>query len=216
MSGLRSLLKHLVPSTLMQQKLGTKGCVLLTFDDGPHPAITPRVMNLLERHGARGLFFVPGTRIDRAPWLLREILDRGHGLGNHGFSHLPCSRLSYVQIVDEIRRGADAIEHVCGVRTALFRPPLGDVTLNLFVAARRARHRIFRWSIDTGESGHSQGASADALARGLLAGIRDRAIVLSHDDQQEVPRMLEQILPSLVERGFDLRAGLASTRWCGE
>ncbi|MCI5121153.1 MAG: hypothetical protein D3908_08195, partial [Candidatus Electrothrix sp. AUS4] len=74
-------LKQLVPPSIVRQKLSVKGCILFTFDDGPDPEITPRVLDVLDEYGARGLFFIPGIRIKKAPDLLKEIINRKHGIG---------------------------------------------------------------------------------------------------------------------------------------
>src|SRR5665213_488321 len=66
---------------------GCSNSILFTFDDGPHPDVTPRILSLLERYKARAVFFVVGARIPRAPHVLRTILEQGHALGNHSFSH---------------------------------------------------------------------------------------------------------------------------------
>ena len=66
---------------------GLNDAVLLTFDDGPHPESTPVVLELLKQYNARAIFFVVGARIQRAPHLLKIILDEGHAIGNHSYSH---------------------------------------------------------------------------------------------------------------------------------
>lgn len=213
MAGLGTALKGLVPSFIFQQKLDVAGAVLFTFDDGPHPEITPRVMDVLERHDARGLFFVPGNRIPRAPQLLREIVARGHGLGNHSATHTDCSKLDYRQIVAEIEQCNAQLLDLAGVVCRHYRPPRGIVTPALLLAARRCGQRIVRWSADSGEYSVMKGATGAAMAERFMAQMHDRAIVLSHDDIDTVPDFLAIALPQLAARGLDMKGGLASLGW---
>lgn len=208
-----SLLKHVVPASIIQQKLDVKGCILFTFDDGPHPEITPRVLDILEQYGARGLFFILGNRIKRAPKLLKEIIDRKHGVGNHSFTHTTCSHLSFREIIDDINKCRDEILSLTGITTKLYRPPMGVVSPSLIFASRKSNHRLIRWSLDSGEYSYIQNATSSELADNFFRILHDRAIVLSHDDNETVPSFLELILPRLVDSGFDLRSGLLSLRW---
>ena len=213
MLGLALLAKELLPSSLVRQKLDCRGSVLFTFDDGPHPEITPRVLDVLDRYGAKGLFFVPGVRIPRAPELLREILRRGHGLGNHSFQHRDASLLAGHEITADLCQCRREIQQITGFFTRVYRPPKGIVTTGALRAAWKTEHSIVRWSLDSGEySSLRKGSSAD-LAQNVLAKIHDRAIILSHDDVPAVPGYLEAVLPRLLDRGIDLNRGLESLRW---
>lgn len=103
--ALVSIIKSLMPQWLVRHRLDKNGgrAVLLTFDDGPHPEITMRVLDLLDRYGVRALFFIPGLRADNAPELPREIIKRGHKIGNHSFSH-DMDRLSFMENKTDIER----------------------------------------------------------------------------------------------------------------
>lgn len=207
------LFKHIVPASIIQQKLVGKGQVLFTFDDGPDPDITRKVLDIMEKYEARGLFFIPGIRIKRAPELLQEIVQRKHGLGNHSLSHTSNASLSFRKLVKEINDGSDEIFFVSGVRTAIYRPPMGIVPLKLIVAAQYCRHKIMRWSLMSGEYSHLVNATAQELADNLLNDIREQAIVVSHDDHEAMPEFLELVIPQLIDRGFDLKTGLSSVKW---
>ena len=81
----RALLRAASVTSRLDRKAGNS--VLLTFDDGPHPEVTPAVLDLLKQYDARAVFFVVGNRIPLAPWVLRQILDGGHQIGNHTYYH---------------------------------------------------------------------------------------------------------------------------------
>jgi peptidoglycan-N-acetylglucosamine deacetylase len=203
-----SIAKSCIPRQVLRQRLNRKGrgAVLLTFDDGPHPDATPRVLDLLDRWNARAVFFIPGTRVAEAPHLLSEILKRGHRLGNHTFSHRV--KVDYRAYVDDIQRCQQLLYDMTGQYPRYFRPPKGHLTLASYFAIKYCRLVIVRWSFDTGEHSNLRTATPEQRAACLLAHVQDRAIVLSHDDTEDTPQMLELALPRLVERGFDLATGV--------
>lgn len=213
MINLRSNLKkfkQFIPASIIRQKLDMNNSILFSFDDGPHAEITPRVLDCLDKYCARGLFFIPACRIINAPKLIKEILSRGHSIGNHSFTHTLVSQLSYQEIKNEINACKNELFLHCGFETSLYRPPQGIITPSLIVAAWRCRHKIVRWSFDSGEYSYMRGAVPSDLADNFLNNIHDRAIVLSHDDKETTPDFLKLVLPRLVERGIDLKNGLHS------
>ncbi len=210
MNRFKYILKRTIPESIIRHRLNLKNCILFTFDDGPHPEITPKVLDVLDQYGARGLFFIPSSRIFRSPKLLKEIIDRKHGIGNHSTTHTACSDLSFRQIVNEINGCKDDILSHCGIVTKHYRPPLGITTISLLAAAWRTNHKIVRWSISSGEYSDMRGKTPRELADNFFKVFHDRAIVLSHDDIDTTPDFLKHVLPKLVEEGYDLKSGLNS------
>jgi peptidoglycan-N-acetylglucosamine deacetylase len=208
--SLKYALKQTIPASIIRHRLNKKKCILFTFDDGPHPEITPKVLDILDQYGARGLFFIPSSQIDRSPKLLKKIIDRKHGIGNHGATHTPCSDLSFRQIITEINSCKDEILSQCGITTKHFRPPLGITTLSLLVAAWSTNHKIVRWSISSGEYDNMRNKTPRELADNFFKMLHDKAIVLSHDDIDTTPDFLKLVLPNLVAEGYDLSSGLDS------
>jgi peptidoglycan/xylan/chitin deacetylase (PgdA/CDA1 family) len=99
--------------------------VMLTFDDGPHPATTPLLLDLLEEFGVRATFFLIGTNCRKYPELVRAIHDAGHIIGNHTYNHLPMTFMSTAQIEREIISTNHIIEEITGEAPHIFRPPFG-------------------------------------------------------------------------------------------
>jgi peptidoglycan-N-acetylglucosamine deacetylase len=203
-----TIAKSFIPQQVMRQRLNSKGrgAVLLTFDDGPHPDVTPRVLDLLDRWNAKAVFFIPGLHVAQAPHLLGEILQRGHRLGNHTFSHL--LQGSFRRYANDIERCQQLLYVATGQYPCHFRPPRGLLTMSNFLAAKYCRLKIVRWSCDSGEYSFLRAATPQQLAENLIAQVTDRAIVLSHDNTEKTPAMLEIALPRLVARGFDLAKGV--------
>lgn len=181
--------------------------MLLTFDDGPHPVITPRVLDLLDTYGARGVFFVIGERAEKEPELLRQISSRGHVLANHTYSHLNDHRggtYSLVRCLEDVLRCREVVRSIAGVETTLLRPPRGEINIQMLLAARRSGHRVVNWSLEGGEWGCRAGESGEAIARFVLDHARQRDILLLHDDNEKSVTVLESLLPHARRRGFDL------------
>jgi peptidoglycan/xylan/chitin deacetylase (PgdA/CDA1 family) len=209
----RALVKRCIPAVVAMDRLRAHGQVLLTFDDGPDPEHTPRVLDVLDSFGARGLFFVPGLRIPRAPHLLREIVDRGHALGNHGYSHRPLPTLRWADLVADIETGRRAIFDETGIRTRFLRPPFGATNGPVLAATWHTGHRLMLWSADTMEYGRHRQATAAMMASHLLSYRLDRAIVLSHDDHPVIPDVLRQVLPALRAANLDVAGAVGALPW---
>ncbi len=192
--------KSIIPPQIVRQRLNKngRGSVLLTFDDGPSPDVTPRVLDLLDRWKARAIFFIPGGAVAQAPDLLSEILGRGHQLGNHTFSHL--FKSSFREYIDDIDRCQQLLHGLTGQSPCYFRPPYGNLTLPIFCAAKYFRLSVVLWSFDAGESSYLRDATPEQLAENLITNVKDRAIVLCHDDTEKTAQMLEIVLPRLAAR----------------
>ncbi len=99
--------------------------VYMTFDDGPHPATTPYLLELLEQNGMHATFFLIGANCARYPELVRAIHEAGHVIGNHSYNHLPVSFLSAKQLQHELQSTNEIIKEITGTTPTMFRPPFG-------------------------------------------------------------------------------------------
>jgi peptidoglycan/xylan/chitin deacetylase (PgdA/CDA1 family) len=120
--------------------------VALTFDDGPHPAGTPAVLDALHRAGAQAMFFMVGEQVVRRPALAAEVLARGHAIALHGHTHRWQMRLRPAAVEDDLRRGRAAIEDATGSTPRWHRPPYGLYSPAGLAAARAAGMRPLLWS----------------------------------------------------------------------
>lgn len=190
--------------------------VALTFDDGPHPDTTPKVLRALEGTPHRASFFVLGDKVRKYPELARAIVDGGHTIAIHGDTHdrLHSFRTPW-RVRDELVRARDTIEAASGKRAALFRPPLGHTTPNTMRGARSAGVIPVGWS-SRGYDG-IRGRTADAVVRNVARSLDDGAIVLLHDAAENddfvpagvvaLPRLLDELarralLSVALERWF--------------
>ncbi|ODA29417.1 polysaccharide deacetylase family protein [Planctopirus hydrillae] len=118
----------------------------LTFDDGPHPESTPQILKLLARKNLLATFFVCGERAEAHPELVHAIIDHGHQLGNHSYSHPDAWKLPSTQIIADLDRSAAVIEQISGQSLLWYRPPYGHFTMATIRWARRSRQRIVMWN----------------------------------------------------------------------
>ncbi len=181
--------------------------VALTFDDGPHPVTTRRILAALAGTGHRATFFVLGTKARRHPDVLREIHAAGHTIGVHGDRHdrLHAFRMPS-RVHAELRRAARAVEEATGIRPRFFRPPLGHTSLTTMRGVRRAGMVIVGWSV-RGLDGMRTRRPEAVVAR-VTRGIAEGAIVMLHDASEHddfepaAVRALPALLRLLDDRGW--------------
>jgi peptidoglycan/xylan/chitin deacetylase (PgdA/CDA1 family) len=161
-------------------RLRTQERVLaLTFDDGPSPETTPRVLDILRAHGAIATFFVLGEAAERHPELVRRITQEGHAVGLHGYRHRALVLASARVLRDEIDRAAAAVHRACphSVPT-LFRPPHGFKTLVMPFQLQRLGYRLASWSLNPRDYGVQTAAET---ARAFRDALHPGAVCLLHD-----------------------------------
>lgn len=163
-----------VAGTLVSVRTSAR-LMALTFDDGPDPASTPAVLDMLARHGMKATFFLVGERAARHPELVARIAAEGHEIGNHSWDHPALPMLSSDAVREQIRRARAAL---APHGAALMRPPYGAQTLRTLWLVRRLGYRVVTWSINGGDW---RADDAETLARRLLAGAAPGAIALLHD-----------------------------------
>jgi peptidoglycan/xylan/chitin deacetylase (PgdA/CDA1 family) len=181
----------------------------LTFDDGPHPAGTPRILDVLEELDVRAAFFLTGEQVVRHPHVAAEIARRGHTVGVHGFRHVLLSVRTPWATAGDLDRACEAVERATGAAPRLFRPPYGDATPAALLAARRRGLRTVLWS-RWGRDWERRATPASVAARAT----RDLAggeVILLHDaDHYSTPgswAVTADALPEIVSavRGRGLR-----------
>ena len=179
----------------------------LTFDDGPDPAWTPRVLDALGAAGVRATFFLVGERAERAPEVVRRMAAEGHEIGNHSWSHRSLWLCGPWATERQIHRTHDRLADLAGAPPRHFRPPWGMVNAAMFASLRRVGERCVFWSIQP------EGQRPTAVERqvaDVLGRARPGAIVDLHDAEGTpgAPARLLQALPALCaglrERGYAL------------
>lgn len=168
-------------------------CLALTFDDGPHSEVTPRVLDALERYGAKATFFIIGSRAASHSDLVRLIHSKGHEIGNHTWSHRNLSKLSPQEVQDEVFLAQNAIASTGVPAPTLLRPPYGAVNS---VALSHIPMSVIKWSVDPKDW---LSRDAEQIAAHVLAHARPGAIVDLHDIYSATADAVEPILATLSQ-----------------
>lgn len=205
---LKGTLKNTLKRLAGARHLKTPGAVLLSFDDGPHLDVTPRVLERLAAHGARAVFFVVGRVFADAPGVLEQIAAAGHVLGNHSWQHDLNRNGRLLPYLRDLNRCQREIERVTRQRPRLFRPPLGRISLASFFAPRLAGLKPIYWSTELQDWQLTTDDEARRQATLWADSISPGDIVLLHDDNPCVLTILDVLLPRLVARGIDLHRGV--------
>ena len=186
----------------LRRRLTVPGTVALTFDDGPHPEGTARVLSVLAAHGASATFFLVGEQVRRRPALAAEIAAAGHTIGLHGETHRCELRLTPAQLDDDRARGLESIHAATGVTAVIHRPPYGACSGPGIALARRADLETIlwsRWGRDWRATATADSVIHDVTRKGPLK----RDIVLLHDaDHYGAPecwRATVGALPRILE-----------------
>ncbi|MEV5820155.1 polysaccharide deacetylase family protein [Micromonospora harpali] len=174
----------------------------LTFDDGPNPADTPRLLDVLRRHGITAVFCLWGEHVDAHPDVVRRIVADGHTLGNHSMRHEDMSSWSAERIEADLREADAAIRRaVPGARIPYFRAPYGAWGRTPAVAAAMGM-RPLGWRLALGDW---DPPGTDELVRRLRDGITPGAVVLLHDgggDRSQTVDAVERVVPVLAAEGW--------------
>jgi peptidoglycan/xylan/chitin deacetylase (PgdA/CDA1 family) len=184
--------------------------VALTFDDGPDPEVTPRVLDALAQDGAHATFFTIGRALEAHPDLARRLVAEGHELGNHSWRHARWDSFqpSIALHGREIDRGEQAIAAVTGRRARPpYRPPFGVKSPPFLAAAEQRDLELVAWSLHSGDTRLSD---PDRIVARVLSRVRGGDIVLMHDGHDLPGRhrlacaeALPRILVGLRERGLE-------------
>jgi len=175
--------------------------IALTFDDGPDPVHTPRILDKLRELGVKATFFVVGQKVEAHPELVARIVREGHEIGNHTYTHryLPLARSKSVE--RELRDTDAVIARVAGVTPTIARPPYGGrSTRNVRVFDRLAK-RLVLWDVNSFDW---KGAPPEDVARRVLSRVRPGSIVLMHDVCDHTIESLELIVLALRARDYEL------------
>lgn len=176
----------------------------LTFDDGGSPQVVRSVMTTMEKHGVRGTFFPTGDFIEKNPELIKEIINRGHEVGNHSYSHTDFRKISRDRMIREIRLSAEAFKKATGEdMKPYFRPPYGSYNSTVLNAASEAGFNYtVMWSIDTNDW---RKISADSIRRHVVSNAGNGRIVLMHTlPGLNTAASLDSMITDLKSMGYEL------------
>lgn len=179
--------------------------VFLTFDDGPHPTITPWVLAQLKAYGAKASFFCLGKNVQLYPDVYQQVLSEGHSVGNHTFSHKNGWKTTDAAYLDDAQKAAALID------SRLFRPPYGRIRRSqarrLPVALQQKNVKVVMWDVLSADFDRS--VSPEACARIVLRHTGPGSVIVFHDSDKAFPNLsyaLPVVLEGLKNAGFSFKS----------
>ncbi|PPA42023.1 bi-functional transferase/deacetylase [Streptomyces griseus] len=183
--------------------------IVLTFDDGPDPVWTPKVLDKLKEHDAHGVFFVTGNMAARHPDLVRRMVEEGHELGLHTFNHPDLSYQSTARIDWELSQNQLALAGAAGIRTSIFRPPYSSFSDAMdnksWPVTEYIGSRGYLTVVNDTDSEDWKRPGVPAIVERATPKNGKGAIILMHDsggDRSQTVAALDTLLPDLKEKGY--------------
>ena len=174
--------------------------IALTFDDGPHGTLTPRLLDLLAERNVKATFYVIGRNVEAHPDIARRIVAEGHEIANHTWSHPALSGLGAPRIAEELRRTHETVLDVAGVRMTNLRPPYGAFNDRVRqVAFEGHGYDTIMWSVDPLDWKHRNSAR---VTRELVEGAAPGAVLLCHDIHKTTVAAIAPAVDQLQARQF--------------
>lgn len=186
---------------LSRPKSGDK-LVALTFDDGPYPGQTDKILDVLAAKRVKATFFMLGGRVKANPALARRVADEGHLVANHSLGHKNLPKEKPVEIRRQIKGGASAIKKATGVQPVWFRPPYGAVNGKVWTEMRALKLRVAMWDIDTLDWTKP---GVKRIAKNATRRVKPGAVILMHDGgahREQTVAALPLIIDKLRAQGY--------------
>lgn len=181
------------PVPYLQKGPDSSSAIALTFDDGPAPGVTERILDTLRAHQIRATFFMIGEKVAAAPELARRVLEEGHELGHHTYTHRKLTELSEADVKQELERTDAVFMEMLGRCADWFRPPFGALRQDQAMRVRDRGMRVALWSVDSEDW---RGGSGEALTQRIVERVHPGAIVLGHDlalTADSLPKILTRL-----------------------
>ena len=191
---------QLIFSRLLWRMSPSKPIVYLTFDDGPNSHSTIEILKILEKEKIKGTFFCIGENVVKNPELYKEIIDKGHSIGNHSMSHLNGWKVTKNKYLKDIEKASEII------KSNLFRPPYGKLNFSI-TSQLKKKFEIVMWDINSGD--FDQTLNYSQVIENVLKNARNGSIIVLHDNKKFKHLTLNALLPiikGLKDKGFAIEA----------
>jgi len=172
----------------------------MTFDDGPHPSLTPKLLDILKQRNIKATFFVVGKNAKAYPQIIRRIIEEGHEIGNHTWTHASVMSRSDDQIRSELKMSEDAMVAAAGYRPHTFRPPYGAINTRIKqLMSSEFGYATIMWSVDP-QDWRRPGVSV--VTSRLVNGAHNGAILLAHDIHPPTIQAMPSTFDQLLAKGY--------------
>ena len=174
--------------------------VAITFDDGPNPTQTPRLLKMLKDRGIKATFFCLGECVAHSPEIAQQIVREGHEIENHSWSHPQLSKMSEAAVRDQIDRTQNVIRQTTGVTPTMLRPPYGALTVRQRTWANVTWGcKIILWDVDSLDWKHRSPAKTESI---IMSETKKGSIILCHDIHKTTVDAMPATLDALIAKGF--------------
>ncbi|MFB2768450.1 polysaccharide deacetylase family protein [Pelatocladus sp. BLCC-F211] len=201
---LHPILKPTFPSCLWGGECNSQA-IALSFDDGPHPQYTPRLLEVLDRYQVTANFFWLGACVNRSPSLAKEVCDRGHWIGLHGYYHHNFPLLSPHELKDSLERTQAVIYDACELQPTQVRdvrPPNGLFTPKTLNLLQQWNYRSVMWTV-VPEDWVRPGVNT--VVQRVLQHVKSGSIIVLHDGVcggEDVAEITNLLIPKLLQQGY--------------
>ena len=203
------ILKKLYPKRL--SNINAEKTLLLTFDDGPIPKVTPWVLEQLEKHSAKATFFCIGDNVRKYPEIFKQIESKGHAIGNHTFNHLNGWRTANSKYLENFKKAEEIIEFqrqkTLTSEEKLFRPPYGKIRNKQAAKITNLGYKIVMWDVITGD--YDKNYDAEKCLENTRNLIKSGSIIVFHDSlkaEKNLKYVLPKILKEYTKRGWKFKS----------
>lgn len=180
--------------------------IYLTFDDGPIPVVTERVLAILEKHQIQATFFCIGDNVRKNPEIFLKIIENGHVIGNHTFNHLKGWKTSTSNYVENTILCLNEFKKFRIEQSNLFRPPYGRISMNQIKQLRKMGYKIVMWDVLSKD--YNSQIDSNTIINQVLKYAKSGSIIVFHDSikaKENVLNSLETIIIELKKRGFKFK-----------
>ncbi len=165
--------------------------ILLTFDDGPDPENTPKVLDILSKYNVKALFFIIAKNAEQHPEIIRRILNEGHAIGSHTYNHNPFMAFRTSGSYTKELKHADEVFKSLNINTKLFRPPLGITNAMIRKAIDKMNYHVVAWSI---RSFDTRKTPRQKVLNRICSQLQPNSIILMHDRMHEADWLTEKVI----------------------
>ena len=175
--------------------------VMLTFDDGPHPDITPKILDILKSKRIRATFFVLGMKVAENQHILKRIVDEGHEVAAHGWNHNAITKITHAHLVNNLNQTKNAIYTATNKTPVIYRPPFGlsNADINTYIT-KEQKMKVILWSIDSQDW---EIKDPTIIAKNIIDKTEPGDVILCHDVHQHTVEAVSLIVEGLTKADYE-------------
>jgi peptidoglycan/xylan/chitin deacetylase (PgdA/CDA1 family) len=175
--------------------------VMLTFDDGPHPDITPKILDILKSKRIRATFFVLGMKVADNQQILSRMIEEGHEVAAHGWNHNAITKISHPHLINNLNQTKNAIYTATKRVPVVYRPPFGlsNAEINTYIT-KEQKMKVILWSIDSKDY---EITDPSIIANNIIESTDPGDVILCHDVHQHTIQAVQLIVDGLTKADYE-------------